>query len=358
MSGIRLRSIIVTLFLAAATLSAFSPAVGQDATRLAATTQVGTGQTGTAKAGTTKTGAARAGAAQAGQGQKSATAEPSARKRRKCWPRKHRSNRPARLHKHRHCKRPKTRPAPTPAPAPAPVPTPVQTPAPTPAPPSDSWTFVTGDEFGTSGLDTTKWEPFNGRPGCCPDAFWDPSQVEVSDGTLKLHTSMKNGRWVSGGVGGWDWDQGARTYGRYDARIRFDAGKGVSAAALLWPSDNVWPPEIDFYEIAETWGDREKMMMTTHWGTPSDHRLSQRFVDGDFTQWHTASVRWSADEIVYLLDGQVMKVETDKVRIPDTLMWVGLQTHAHKIDGAWPTLPAGKSSIALEVDWVRIYQQG
>lgn len=336
MSGTRHRAIFVTALLVMATLTALSPATSNESAAVAAVDRASLAQAPAAK--------------------------PRVRPARRCWPINHPSRRPPRLHKHRHCPRPKPIQAPAPAPAPVPSPPPAPAPAPggthqIPAPAvSDGWTLVTADEFDAAGLDTSKWVPYVGVPGCCADTRWDPSQVEVSGGTLKLHTSREDGVWRSGGIGGWDWAGGARTYGRFDVRIRFDAGTGVSAAALLWPSDNVWPPEIDFYEIAETWGDRSRMMVTTHWPSASGRQLSQHVSTGDFTQWHTVSVRWSADAIVYLLDDQVVKVETDPARIPDTRMWVGLQTHTHRIDGAWPTLPPGTSSVALEVDWVRVYQ--
>jgi beta-glucanase (GH16 family) len=42
---------------------------------------------------------------------------------------------------------------------------------------------------------------------------------------------------------------------RYEVRMRADLGQGVSIVALLWPVENVWPPEIDFVEDG---GKKEK----------------------------------------------------------------------------------------------------
>jgi hypothetical protein len=217
------------------------------------------------------------------------------------------------------------------------------------------WKRVGTENF--SRFNAARWGRFDGTPGCCHDAEWDPSMVKVRGGKLQLHTAPRNGRWLSGGVGGWGWDAAVRTYGRYDARIRFDRGAGVSAAALLWPSGDGWPPELDFYEIFESWGDRKQMSVTTHWRQNGQHESSRRVVKRDFTRWHTASVRWRRDRVAYYLDGRRIKVDRAPARIPRSRMWVGFQTHAHKMNGRYVPLPRGRSSVALEVDWVRVYRQ-
>ena len=40
----------------------------------------------------------------------------------------------------------------------------------------------------------------------------------------------------------------SQTYGKYEVRMRVDNGLGVSVVALLWPTAETWPPEIDFTE--------------------------------------------------------------------------------------------------------------
>ncbi len=257
-------------------------------------------------------------------------------------------------------------PAPKPAPKPTPTPTPTPTPAPTPAPEADPklWKLVVQDDF--SSFNTNLWKPMSGRPGCCPDAMWDPSRVKVHNGQLELQSSPdSSGRWLSGGVGTWttnkagDVKDADQLYGRFDIRVKFDQGEGVSTAALLWPDGNAaWPPEVDFYEIFAEWGNRDKMMMTTHYrDSARQHKMVQTTSRKDFSDWHVASVRWTPDSLEYWLDGQLVKTETDRLKIPDLKMWLGLQTHAHKdANGNWPKLPAGKSSISLHVDWVKVWK--
>lgn len=218
------------------------------------------------------------------------------------------------------------------------------------------WELVTSDDFEGSALDSDRWETYAGVPGCCPDALWDASQVSVSDGILRLANSTDaSGTWLSGGVGSWDWPESVRTYGRYEARIRMDAGQGFTAAALLWPADNEWPPELDFWEILQDAPDRETMRVTTHWrDDEGEHAASHTDIDGDFTQWHVARVDWLPHRVVYYLDGVPVRVERAPERIPDDPMWLGLQTHAHELaDGAMP--PSSLAPVVLHVDWVRVY---
>ena len=164
------------------------------------------------------------------------------------------------------------------------------------------------------------------------------------------------GRWLSGGVGGWDWAPANRTYGRIDARIRFAAGSGFSGVALVWPSAAVWPPEIDFYEIGAHFGTRRTMSISNHYlAADSKHVVDQRFVNGNFASWHVISLRWTAASIKVYLDGVLKFTETDTAQIPHQDMWLGFQTHVEKVNGVMPVLPPGRTSVNLDVDWVRIY---
>ncbi|GAB2875306.1 glycoside hydrolase family 16 protein [Nocardioides pacificus] len=217
------------------------------------------------------------------------------------------------------------------------------------------WQLVASEEFWW--LDPDRWSVYEGVPGCCPATVWDPDRVQVGGGVLTLenHTD-EQGRWLSGGVGAWSWEDANLEHGRWDARIRFDPGAGVSGTALLYPGVG-WPPEINYWEIFETWGTRQQMAVTTHHGTEDDHQMQQTIVSGDFTRWHVASVRWTPTEITYVLDGRVIHVEEDLSRVPKGPMWPGFQTHVHTdVAGRDPVLPPGASSVRMQVDWLRVYQ--
>ncbi|WP_299051683.1 family 16 glycosylhydrolase [uncultured Nocardioides sp.] len=230
-----------------------------------------------------------------------------------------------------------------------------------PTEPTGDWVSVGRDDFNGNALDTSRWTTFSGTPGCCGDTVWQGSQVQVSNGELVLHNRMTPDGWRSGGVGGWKWKETVRQYGRIDARIRFDKGTGFSAAALTWPTDGSWPPEIDFYEIYESRGNRDMMAQSTHYKSPSSatgRGVDQKFNHGmDFSKYHTVSMRWAADELSYWIDGQKVHTVRDVTKIPHKAMWIGFQTHVHKMNGQWPSMPAGQDTVALRVDYVEVFKQ-
>ena len=99
------------------------------------------------------------------------------------------------------------------------------------------------------------------------------------------------------------------------------AGDGFSAAGLLWPRSNAWPPEIDFFEVGAHLGSRQLMYVTNHYLTAgvsnkAEHELDQAFIKGNFTTWHTVSTRWSASSIRVYVDGILRFSETDPAKIP------------------------------------------
>jgi licheninase len=224
-------------------------------------------------------------------------------------------------------------------------------------PPTPHWRLVGSDDF-SGPLDLTRWTPYSGKPGCCADTVWDASQVVVRDGALELRNNPdSDGTWLSGGVGGWSWSAATRLHGRWDARVRMDVGGGVSATALLWPVAG-WPPEVNYFEVFETWPLRDEMAVTTHFSKDQAPNQSQWIVLGDFTQGHVVSVRWTPTRLSYFVDGVRVLVETDPDRIPRTAMWPAFQTHVHRLsDGHLPELIPGQKSISMRVDWVRVYER-
>lgn len=219
------------------------------------------------------------------------------------------------------------------------------------------WRRVASEEFdGPLALD--RWTPYTGRPGCCEDTLWSPVQVRVRQGALVLRNNPdRSGTWISGGVGGWNWTAGTRLFGRWDARVQMEVGGGISASALLWPTTG-WPPELNYFEVFDTWPRRDRMAVTTHFMEDQSPNLSQWIVHDDFTDWHVVSVRWTPTELVYVVDGIRVLVETDPDRIPRTAMWPAFQTHVHRLsNGHFPQLIPGQASVRMRVDWVRVYEQ-
>ncbi len=227
------------------------------------------------------------------------------------------------------------------------------------------WNMVFSDDFNGASLDGTKWGAYRGQPGGDPGGCWDPSHVSVSGGMLHLPTYQDpaaqshagcSSSWVSGGV------SSARalkqTYGKYLLRVRADRGTGVSAIALLWPSSNSWPPEIDFFE---TPGPRTSNQATLHCGSGgNDGCQVHKNITADFSQWHTVGVEWTPQMISYTLDGSVWATTPSNVApIPSGNMEMDIQAQAGTCGSPAPcpdaTTPSTAPGVDLQVDWVVAY---
>jgi beta-glucanase (GH16 family) len=262
----------------------------------------------------------------------------------------------------------------TPPPGRAPTrhPTPTPTPkAPTPTPTAPAvasgpsgvamptgdlpgWKNVFSDDFNGTALDSRSWGAYSGQPGGDPGGLWDPSHVVVHDGVLELQTyrdPVFGNRWVSGGL------SSARalkqTYGKYLVRFRMDPGYGIAGIMLLWPSNDVWPPEIDFAE--DGGGARDETTATLHYGA-TDAQIA-RSVKGDFRAWHTIGIEWGPGHLNYTLDGAVWGTLSTS-RIPAEPMEMDIQTQAGtcgQVDTPCPNAST-PAHINLQVDWVVAYQ--
>lgn len=218
------------------------------------------------------------------------------------------------------------------------------------------WTLKYVDDF--SGCDLSdKWGAYSGQPGGDPASWWDPSQVSVIDGALRLRAENIDDRWVTGGVSNFAVTQ---QYGKWSIRMRADKSDEISYHILLWPQNEIWPPEIDIAESAD--GTRQEMSSFLHWsGDDGEHHFSQADVAVDTSDWHTIGVEWGPSEIRYLIDGRVWAKTPRDAQIPATPMWLGIQAQAgacSKLEewGQGECGQAGTPDIAdVQVDWVAVY---
>jgi beta-glucanase (GH16 family) len=217
------------------------------------------------------------------------------------------------------------------------------------------WTQVYADDF--SGTDLgAGWFKYSGAIPSMPGGTWSPSQVQVTQGTLRLLTAKVDGQWTSGGV--MNDVQAQTTYGKYLVRFRMDKANGVKYALLLWPASKQWPMdgEIDFAE--DGGGDRSAATATVIWGQDGASREQiQRRVTSDFSSWHTVGVEWTPGQLVYTLDGAPWAtVQTENV--PSKPMDLALQTEAGSCN-EWMTCTDSTTpaTTVLEVDWVAVYRR-
>jgi beta-glucanase (GH16 family) len=213
------------------------------------------------------------------------------------------------------------------------------------------WQLVAADDF--SGSLAPHWSAYQGGPPCCTATIWRTSEVAVKDGRLVITAQRdRQGQWITGGVSAAGWPAAVRTYGKYVARIRVDRGQGISAVALLWPKSNRWPPEIDYYELSGTDGNRDQETATTH-RAPDDAKARSVY-RGDLTQWHTVSVEWLPKSITYFVDNKVLGRVTDPSYIPHEPMWPAFQMQIQQDDSGHATATA-TGPVHMYVDAFDIY---
>ncbi len=217
-----------------------------------------------------------------------------------------------------------------------------------------TWRRVLFDNF-SHRLSARRWGTYSGVPGGDPSGLWAASHVVVSKGVLNLESFRDprfGGRWVSGGVS--SAPALSQTYGKYEVRLRMDAGRGVAFVALLWPSGDRWPPEIDFAENGGETNGRDHMTATLHYG--GDDSQIQRTVRGDFTRWHVLGVEWTPGSLVYTLDSRPWAVIRTRA-VPASPMELDLQAQTGTCGDHFAPCPDASTPkrVDAQIDWVAAY---
>jgi len=215
------------------------------------------------------------------------------------------------------------------------------------------WHRVFFDDF-NHGLKSSRWGRYSGQPGGDPGGWWAPSHAVVMHGVLNLETYRDprfGRRWVSGGVS--SASALKQTYGRYDVRLRIDAGRGVAFVALLWP-EGKWPPEIDFAENGGETNARDHVTATLHYG--ADDKQVQRTLRADFTHWHVLGVDWTPGKLVYTIDGRQWAVLRNHA-VPAQPMEMDLQAQAGTCGDSSAPCPDSTTParVNAQIDWVAAY---
>ena len=209
----------------------------------------------------------------------------------------------------------------------------------------NNWALIAHDEFDGDALDEDHWSPYRGRTTDDVGQH-DPDNLTVSDGTLKL-TSRGN---TSAGMA---WNDGQK-YGRWEARVRSQAGNGYGPVMLLWPDSEKWPEdgEVDIMEVPGE--NRDLAHFVLHAGEANN--LLGSAVKGDFSQWHTFAVDWLPDRVTWYVDGRAQFTVTDRTHIPDTPMHLAIQLDQGPVKDWMPAPDATTPpQVRLQVDWVHVY---
>ena len=223
--------------------------------------------------------------------------------------------------------------------------------------PAGPWSLIFNDDFNTnvaegSFLSTygSKWDAYPyGWKDTSKRGTYDPKILSVNNGmmNMRLHTTSDGVHHVAAPMPRIGTPGHNQLYGRYEVRFRADAVAGYKTAWLLWPQSEVWPRdgEIDFPE-----GDLDgKIHAFMHrQGGTSGGDQDAFSTNARFTDWHTATLEWLPNKVVFMLDGQVIGTSTS--RIPNTPMHWVLQTET-KLDGTVPNDTSGNVQIDRVSVW-------
>ena len=215
------------------------------------------------------------------------------------------------------------------------------------------WYQTFTDDFAGTAL-SDQWFSYSGGPSGDNGGWFMPSHVSVGGGILTIRGAKEQTPrgllYATGGVS--NHNAFSQRYGRFDVRFRMDRGVGIAYALLLWPTSQKWPPELDIME--DNGRDRQSTSATAHYDR--DDKKIQRQTRGDFTQWHTATLDWTPNHLVYRLDGKVWAT-IDSTHVPNEPMDLALQTQAWGCGGTWEACPNSTTppAVDLQVDWVSLY---
>jgi hypothetical protein len=222
---------------------------------------------------------------------------------------------------------------------------------------SSNYAYCFADEFDGTALKPGWYAPYDS-----PSHHWRPQQVSVHDGYLDIDCArdpLDGYHWCSGINAGRGWKH---TFGRYEVRARFDAGRGISDALMVWPTGDAcdWPPEIDFSESGNSWSTtRTGYSGFYHYRNPGCGQdgfvaLGQA-PTVDYTQWHTIGVEWSAGRLVYTMDGQAWATSTDSHIAQFNAIKGELVLQAQSNNGSPSTDLTTPDHVHLQFDWAHIF---
>jgi len=194
-----------------------------------------------------------------------------------------------------------------------------------------------------------------------------PEQVKVSEGALHLiaerrKVSASDGKdyaFVSGMVttGPSAHDMPSKlqfTYGKVEIKFQVPSGRGLWPAIWLLPASENSRPEIDMLEV--TGDNTGRLMMHFHPKNRSAPSVGKDYFlpEGQSlaSSWHTISLDWSPNKLIYLLDGeQVWQVVGPQV--PDEPMYLVMNL---AVGGDYPGEPGENTTFpaVFKIDRVRI----
>jgi beta-glucanase (GH16 family) len=140
----------------------------------------------------------------------------------------------------------------------------------------------------------------------------------------------------------------AQTYGYFEMRARLPRGKGVWPAFWLLPADLSWPPEID---VMESIGDPSKVYATLHSKVVKAEGAEVRITPDEF---HTFSVSWDRDQVIWFIDGREVKREPTPADMHKPMYMLANVA----LGGGWAGAPDQTTPFParMQIDYIRAYR--
>ena len=242
-----------------------------------------------------------------------------------------------------------------------------------------TYELVWADEFDTEEIDTTKWAfqigdgTEYGIPGWgnneleyytdrAENAFVDSGNLVIIAREEKFNNfSYTSARLRTKDFADWK-------FGRIEISARLPKGQGIWPAIWMLPTQEVfggWPTsgEIDIMELVGH--EPNTVHGTVHFGPawPDNKFIGSPFKleSGDFFDgFHTFSIEWEEDRILFFVDGQtyfnVTKQTTSPHIYPFNQFFHLILNIA--VGGDWPGRPDQTTVFPqrMEIDYIRIYQ--
>jgi len=197
---------------------------------------------------------------------------------------------------------------------------------------------------------------YSGMRDTSGKGLYSPDQVvSVHDSVLDLHLHSAGSQPLVATVlpAGYR----AYTHQRVSIRYRADEVPGYKFVMILWPLSGDWNEgEIDWPE-GDLAGDVRPVSAIPGSYDPATQSMTflpddPPVVPGGQTDWHVATVEWTADAVRFYWDDELLETVTGAV--PTTPMRVTLQAETIIHDAEVPTDASGH----VQVDWVVAYHEG
>jgi beta-glucanase (GH16 family) len=243
-------------------------------------------------------------------------------------------------------------------------------------PPFPGYALVWSDDFDGDALDPARWNIWRNR---WHSAVNSPDAVVVNGGLLSLVTHTEPDGVHHAGHINTDGHLEA-TYGYFEARIRFGDSVGQWCSFFLYPTKTYGKPigdpgnagvEMDVFEHRQVdehgFDYRDVIQVGLNWdGFAKDWKAVHRTLGHPTGEplshaWHTYAVLWTDAGVTYYIDDVPLWSTSAAISHRPEPIYLTCEVK----DGAWDGfIPAGgygpleTSTTRMDVDWVRVWQQG